>query len=466
LRQPPVWHDEAALINNVLFKDFGDLLGPLYYSEACPPLFLALEKAIVFLLGTSPLALRLLPLAASCLSLVALVLLARRWLRPAALAWFALLFACSDRLLWHASEAKPYALDVLVATGVLALVTARPRFPDDAARHERCRLITLTALSPVLVFLSFPACFILGGTALTLLPEVRRRRSRVTWALYTLFGLVLVSAFLALYLTAVRAQKDERILACWADIFPDWHRPACVPGLLVQRLTEVCRYAAEPAGNVLAVFAFIGAVSWWRQRQRPLLGFLLWPVALNTVAFLLGAYPLGATRVVVYAAPAVLLLIAAGIPPALAFTGRWGRPGRVVLAALLLVPILHAAHILVRPWGRADSATPAAFILDHRQGDEPVIGTLWEHAYYFRALGANYRALMPGPNDPPSPPAAAALGVDGKPTDRPVRSLWLLGGRDPADQAVYLQQLRPAGAWRVATAHQFRDWTVLHIVRD
>ena len=64
---PPVWHDEAAQISNVLRKDYSEILGPLYYAEACPPLFLALEKVAVDLLGDSTFALRLVPFLAGCL---------------------------------------------------------------------------------------------------------------------------------------------------------------------------------------------------------------------------------------------------------------------------------------------------------------------------------------------------------------------------------------------------------------
>ena len=39
LRNPSMWHDEAALVLNVLGKDFRALLGPLFFSEAAPPLF-------------------------------------------------------------------------------------------------------------------------------------------------------------------------------------------------------------------------------------------------------------------------------------------------------------------------------------------------------------------------------------------------------------------------------------------
>src|SRR5260221_8624366 len=67
LRDPSVWHDEAALIVNVLSKDFAALLGPLEWNEAAPPLFLWLERAVVLTLGDSTYALRLIPMLASCL---------------------------------------------------------------------------------------------------------------------------------------------------------------------------------------------------------------------------------------------------------------------------------------------------------------------------------------------------------------------------------------------------------------
>src|SRR5262249_6781698 len=40
LRDPSMWHDEAALVLNVLDKGFRSLWGPLFFAEAAPPLFL------------------------------------------------------------------------------------------------------------------------------------------------------------------------------------------------------------------------------------------------------------------------------------------------------------------------------------------------------------------------------------------------------------------------------------------
>src|SRR5437762_13901671 len=73
VRNPSMWHDEAALVLNVLHKGFLDLLGPLSFAEAAPPAFLWIEKAVTLLLGDSTYALRLIPFLASCATLLLLV---------------------------------------------------------------------------------------------------------------------------------------------------------------------------------------------------------------------------------------------------------------------------------------------------------------------------------------------------------------------------------------------------------
>src|SRR5438067_5498919 len=70
VRDPSMWHDEAALVLNVLQKGFGDLLGPLRFAEAAPPLFLWAERAVSLVFGDGTFALRLVPFVASCLAVV------------------------------------------------------------------------------------------------------------------------------------------------------------------------------------------------------------------------------------------------------------------------------------------------------------------------------------------------------------------------------------------------------------
>jgi hypothetical protein len=462
LRDPPVWHDEAAQIYNILNKDFGDLLGPLFYSEACPPLFLALEKVVALVLGDGSLALRLIPFLASCLTLVVQVIVARRLLPRQAVLWFALLLGCSDRLLWHACEAKPYAVDVLTATGLFAL------WWHEGCAQAQGRLSPFLALcallSPLLIFLSFPACFLLGGLALAVLADVVRGR-RAAFSTYVAFVTVLGGAFVVLDLTAIQAQKNERIVSCWAEMFPSWHEPWLVPALVGWRLTEVARYTAVPAGNLLSVLAVVGCIRFWRGGQRRLVLFLTAPLALNVVAWLTHCYPLEASRVVVYAAPAVLLLIAAGIEPAWDWLRQRGRLAPLALPVLLLVPVGQGVLVVFKPWTRLDSASPVALVLERRERGEPVIGTTWEQGYYCRRLGPLYRTLATQPTEPPTLPATAALAADGTATTEPVQSLWLLSSPEPEVQASHLAQLRGVAAWRILEKYEFRDVVVLRLRR-
>ncbi len=466
----PVWHDEAALISNVLGKTPAEYFGSLYYSEAAPPLFLMLERAVVTILGSGTFALRLVPFAASCVAFLGLVLIGRLVLPAGALPWFVLLLATSDRLLWHGCEAKPYAVDVLVAVGLLAsLIDTRARSASQRSELgcPSCsygRLLAYLVLSPVLIFLSFPAVFLLAAAALAWLPEVLRARRVGLTVIYGLFGAVLCVSFLALLWGPIHAQRDETLVDCWHTYFPSWDRPWRVPGALLIRCTEILRYAAEPIGNVLAVAAVIGAVVLWRSGQRRVLAYLLLPVALTALAWLVGQYPFGATRVMVFAAPAALLLIAAGLPALFAWLKRQARFAPLVLVVLLVFPALQTAYRVIVPWARLDSAQPAAYVLAHRQADEPVLGTLWEHTYYFRNLGPLYRQIEPPPNYPPTPPPTFECHADGEDSHH-LNRLWLVALKSDTEIQAALHRIPPCGGWDVVDRYDFRDMTVLHIER-
>jgi hypothetical protein len=440
LRNPSMWHDEAALILNVLDRSFVELLGPLTFSEAAPPLFLWLEKVVVGILGDGTYALRLLPLMASCLTLVGVVAVARRVLTPAAVPWAALLTAVSDRLLWHSCEAKPYATDALVAVSLMLLVVW------GASRPLWQQLVAAGVATPVLIFLSYPACFLLGGLVLAWLPAVLRGRRLPEAVLYLVLLGVLAGSFVLLLAGPVRAQRDETLRACWEDMFPPWNRPALVPGWLGVRLSEVARYAEEPVGNGLVGVAAVGGILLWRAGRRRLVVFLLAPIGLAALAALLGQYPLGATRVMVFAAPAVLLLTASGLPPTLDWLSRWGRAAPVCLIGLTLFPLGQAVYRVAWPWDRADADHAAAYVVAHRQPGEVVLGTNWEHDYYFRSLGAEYRAADR------SPPR----DVSGR--------VWLLAtGKTEERRHGWLRDFAAPECARVLGRRDFAQVTVLYL---
>jgi hypothetical protein len=123
------------------------------------------------------------------------------------------------------------------------------------------------------------------------------------------------------------------------------------------------------------------------------LTLLLTPIALALGASCFEAYPYGGIRVMIYAAPAIVLLVAAGVAPCVAWLearGRWAAWG---MAAILLAPIVASAVHVAVPWQRADCGSAADFVQQHRQGGDQVVANHWEYRYYFRNLGTEFTPL-------------------------------------------------------------------------
>jgi hypothetical protein len=388
-RNPSVWHDEAALILNVLGKSFVGLLGPLYFAEAGPPLFLWLERAIRLLLGDGVFPLRFLPFAASCLALAMVAATARRLLRPAAAPIAVLLFACSRSLLWHASEAKPYALDIALAALVPMLICG----PMRRWSVER-KLVGFGLLGPVVIMLSYPGCFLMGGIGLSLLPEVWRSRRRSAWLACLFFHACVGAAFLVLFLGPIHAQRCANMEACWVKALAPWDRPWRLPLWTLESILGLPRYCLDPQGDLLIVPAVIGFVSFYRSGKGAIVVLLAAPVALAFAAACVHAYPFNASRVIAFAAPALVLSVAQGsivlgrwLYEPSRFPCGWARIASVAtLVLFLLLPLGRAIGDTIWHWPRADVAATAQFVMKHREKADLVIGNQWEHAYYFRSL--------------------------------------------------------------------------------
>jgi hypothetical protein len=463
LRNPSVWHDEAALVLNVLNKSYTELLGPLTFSEAAPPLFLWVEKAVTLLLGDSTYALRLVPFLASCAAFGLMVPIARHLLHRQAVPWALLLAACSDRVLWHTCEAKPYIVEVLAATVVVAL------FCFLSSRSLRRQLAIYTLLAPVLIFLAYPGCFLCGGLLVALLPAVWRQRQLQVWLGYAVLVVVVFGAFALLVAGPAHAQRCPDLDQCWETSFPPWDRPASVPVWTLLATLEVFRYCCDPVGQVLIVVAMIGVGNLWRQGRRAGLALLVTPIGLALLASFLRAYPYGGARVLAYATPAVILLIAAGVVPVfrwlteLAQRGgdesehgslpraarlrRLARLGVLGLTLLLLAPLGRAVQRVVFPWPRAECARAAAYVLTHRRPDEAVAGNHWEYAYYFRHLGSSFTLL------------------EGRPHILP-NQLWLVTTAGTLADRLKVAHELPPGDWRTLEQHEFPRTTVFHLSRQ
>jgi hypothetical protein len=435
LRQPPVWHDEAALLINILDRDYGQLLGPLRFHEAAPPLFLWLERATGQVFGDGLFSLRLPSFLASCLALLLLVPIARRLLTPEAVPWALLLFACSEQLSWHACEAKPYAFDILVAVLILGLFLIAETRPGTA-------LGLAALLCPVFLWLSYPACFLEGGLLAALLPAVWRRRAIGPWLAYLITCGLIGAAFLALVSGPVAHQHDVTIVDCWTRKFPDWHQPWTIPVWVVASTLDVVRYCCKPLGQPLVILAVTGAVLFWRRGQKATTVLLTLPIGLALLAAFLHRYPYGGARVMVHDAPALLLLIGAAVPSAFALLRPRSRLAACALVLFLLIPVGNAAWRIVFPWLVADTAAASDFVQSRQREGDVITGNDWTHLYYFR----HDRAF--------------AYGDEPTPTD--AQRLWVVYTAEvPADKRLaWARAMAPAGWHLIQERSEFTFTTV------
>ena len=442
-RNPSIWHDEAATVMNVLTKSFTGLLGPLDVSATGPTLFLWSQKCVSLIMGDSTYALRLVSFLASCAGLILFARFVQRQLAPMPAACATLLVACSDRLLWHASEARHYSSDFLLAAVLLALLA----FTREWSPTRRAILFTL--LTPIVIFGSYPGVFLCGGVFIALLPEVRKEGRAAAWGATGLFGATIVTAFVFFYLVTIRVQRSAAMDAAWVHTFPDWDRAWTVPLWAVTSTVSVVDYLCRPIGGVLIVPAFIGALRLWRSGRRDFVLFATVPMLLAMLAALPKCYPYTGARTMVFAMPALVLLIGAGLEQILEQARTTRSLARATLA-ILLIPLAatlgFSVYRVIAPWPRADTSGASAYVLARRQPDEPVTANHWEYNYYFRGLGSSFYSDL-------------GLLED---TKRPGRFWLVLTSGDPRDREAILDSV---DGWQTIDRREFENSTVFLLSR-
>jgi hypothetical protein len=257
---------------------------------------------------------------------------------------------------------------------------------------------------------------------------------------------VVFASFAALALGPARLQRDANVEQCWSAYFPDWSRPWLVPLWAVTSTLDAFRYCAPAAGQLLVPAAMVGGVLLWRQGRVAFFALLAAPLLLGLAAALMHRYPYGGARVIVYATPGLLLLIAAGVPAILDWLRPRTRFGVAFAVVCLLLPAVESVKYLIDPWRRPAGDAASAWVLSQREADDLVVGNEWPHLYYFRSLGEDFHYTNPG-----------------RPTDR----FWYLHASRASDdhrRAEALTHIPPG--WRVVRRRDFFWTTALLAVRE
>lgn len=444
LRCPDIWYDEAVLLVNVLDKSFLELLGNLPYEAPPPPLFAWLERAVYLAFGDSMYAMRLVPFLASCGAMLLVPVVARRILSAAAAPWAVLLFAVSDRMLWHACEAKQYALEVFIAIAMLWL------FDALRSRPFWLQVTIFTLLAPPVIFVCYPGVFLYGGLLVGLLPQVWRSRRMSTWAGYAILTTVVVASFAVLLLGPIRAQRSEDLVNDWQELqkFPPWDHVSRVPWWMLRSTLEIFDYASRPTGFVLAPLAVLGFWSLWRRGRREWLAVMLVPMLLPLLASLVRRYPYGGVRLLAYLAPALLLLVAEGI----VVLWNWFRARNVhlkrtvwvVLALLMAIPAARTLWRAAYPWVRADVGSATRYVCQHFEPGETASSWQCTYLYTFRHAPI---------------PFQIEKECHAPPGGRVWRVITVIGDEDRAADRAKLA----AGPWEILEQHDFLKVVVFRL---
>ncbi len=366
LQNYPMWCDETMLAANLLERDWTELAKPLAYRQVCPLGFLALEWAVVHLVGFSELSLRLVPVLCAVASVPLFHFLARRVLGGGTIAELlaVALFAVSEPPIRYAAEVKPYSADLLVSLVLLSLAVT---WLQAAGRVRQ--LWALAAIMPLVVATSLPSVFMIGTVILIGFCEVLAGRGTKLVAAYGGFlaaaGLAVAGMF-ALGQYNASAADREYLLRFWSGAFPpSWSEPGALAGWLFRAHTGPL--FAYPQGanrspwlSVLIFGCFIVGIILSGRRNPKVAVLLVLPFLLGIVAAGLRRYPYGmSVRVAQFLAPSTFLLASAGLawlcararPLPLA---KWAGPGlAIVLAGMGLTRLGHDLGSPYRtPWDR------------------------------------------------------------------------------------------------------------------
>ena len=300
-----------------------------------PPLYFALMNGWYRLAGDNQLAMRL----PSLLAYTASVFVFAAALRPAdgsvtVRSAAVALFALSPALVYYGSEARMYALTVLLATAVLACVVRLHDESRSAHQHEGTAAI-LAVGATLLVYTHYTGLFFLSGLGLAWLLRCLRRRA--AWRPFVRF-VVIAGVGTGLWLPTLLEQRAHKLAI-------DRQHVAAVaatsPTAITDGQRQAAATAAAPAGTALAPQ---GMVAWAEN------------LAMST-ASIMGVFPAsGVLKMGLLALPflvlAVGVLLAVRARDELAFT--FVLIFAVTAAGSLIVPISRR-YLLV--------AAPALFLL-------------------------------------------------------------------------------------------------------
>src|SRR6185436_3314879 len=183
----PLWLDEEMIALNFRDRSFSELGGRLWLEQSAPYGWLVLQRAVLLTLGSSEVALRLLPTLFGIATYVTALMIARQWLTwPAGLIF---IFMCifGHSLSHYRVEVKHYTGDAFWALILPALAVWATEGATADARRRRVVIWWIAAAAGLWLangaLLVAPACALLVLAMALARDGVRAASRQATWGL-------------------------------------------------------------------------------------------------------------------------------------------------------------------------------------------------------------------------------------------------------------------------------------------
>jgi hypothetical protein len=266
----PLWLDEEMLALNLRDRTFLTLAGPLWLNQSAPLGWLLLERAVLQALGSSELALRLIPSLFGVVTVLAAIWIGYRWMTPVGAAAFVLLCSFAQWLSVYSVELKPYSSDTFWA--LLLCAVAAWAAEADSDKSWNARVVVWGIAAAIGHWFSIGALLVTPACATVLLVALFRRVSFNVQGIrpMALMGVIWVLSFGTHYALSIRPTLASQYLQeFWSAGFP----PAStgIVGRTAWLAGQLRPFAIKPGGTGRWVlFWSCAAVGFALARQRTL----------------------------------------------------------------------------------------------------------------------------------------------------------------------------------------------------
>ncbi len=375
-----LWVDEAALALNFIKYNYLELLGPLDYNQAAPPLFLLIVNFLTNIFGYSEYVLRLIPLAAGITAPFLFWHLSTKLLDKYAVPIAVGLFSFSMYGIYYATEFKQYSVELLAT--LIVLISAVYVYRQEI--NLKSSLI-FGFLGAFIIWLSLTSVFILAASTVSLFiltlathhrKDIKRYRNII------IIGILWWVSFALNYFLIAKKMAVPYFFSFWKTGFAPF--PVRSFNEFLWYPKTVLNMIRTPLGlrfsGIIILLILAGLIAFWKRGKKFFFSTSIAAFAFLITASMLHIYPI-LDRSVFFMLPVFYLLIAKGIEYAFLHLG--GKRILVTIILLLLVffqPLFWSFNTIANPIVKEDARTAINYYKDNRRkGDQVYV--------YYAALG-------------------------------------------------------------------------------